>query len=45
MSKHEENLGRHIAQAMLSHPETVVVVDADGCLCLTYQDQLQTAEN
>ncbi len=45
MSNRKNDLGRHIAQAMLSHPDTVVIVDADGCLCLTYQDQLQTAEN
>ncbi len=41
MSNHENDFERNIAQAMLSHPDTVIVVDEDGRICLTYQDALQ----
>jgi len=43
-NKNTNEIARHIAQGMLSHPDTVVVVDENGRLCLTYQDELQPTQ-
>ena len=44
--KHEnDERGRELMKAMLSHPATVLVMDEDGRMRLSYADEFETAQS